>query len=1219
MNSSDTEICPDCGQQAFRNAGLIFHELYCYDVYIVSAPSPLNPKQREIDEYMTEKIVKHLELNGFKCYHGSRDIYGGEHVISALSKPITIIPTTIVPVYKDKIFSEYRNLLLRVEYLDRIVFLMFDSTQIEPPAVSSFSIAISDPYLLPRLMKTITAKTKQIPLDIRKRKLELSNSESALSSTASTFQRNSPFRRSDISRISFRIKPSTVFEDGDMLLQSFSTTVSPHELLSFCHSSSLITRQVAAKTLARRIRRDIVDFSKNDNLEDFENQIRYLRHKQNIVDFEKLYFWISAAIFYRIYSYNDFTLKVHMKMLTLSKCKSSKNGFELLCQEIYYRLTASLHAKMKIWPNRLDNNDQYIKKFEDCLSMIDPNLSEELAAPPDALTKILCSLPLEIKHIFVVAIAEKLFQKKYTESSVSFFSQICNIIGKKHWSVFIDVLERVTEYMLGTYTKEPLLVCLQILKNIVTWKPRRRSKKKDDKLNFVLKQMISKLVYHPVDKVRNYVSSLVFGEGSIPVDISQLGICYLRVSEDLVEGCIREHLLHSYPVLAIYDKVPIDSPHTLRFEAKTPEGDSLLYVFRQKTLNNVLNTNSTDAAYEGFQEMLNSIKICQGQDNIVSLRNVSSNGVLPFCVVEHGKSLLTFLHEKENQLSWIQMIDILIDITKAIHHCHKNNVILREITPASFIIVPRENGSLQTKLACFLYAKRLANEEPNNEAVEYIDDINFLCVQGDQTDAIAVYFSAPETLQYKTFSKYSEAWMLAATFLSILLYGKCPFQELSHLSVLQFVNEIINDHTVSIPRFLLKDLSEILSTNLNVTVQERMMTESLLNKLETCKSELGTRMDIVPAERTVCYINSDDILRGYIDKGHFVKEHCGDPNERIYMDNAKLVNEKLIETVSVRMSLNTKRKLLQLVHENILSIEEITSEHYITIMISKPFDGHKCQLSNVKSDIDKDQLFSYFEQITLALIELHNHNIVHCDLRCDNIYINQEKGTVKVGHFGRAVSLESRQTYAFKMMPSGTEKWSAPEVRVNQMYSKASDIFSLAALFWEAINLQNVEIYVNYPLEPFHQCTKYMEEYAEITIPDNWNNGIIKILKCMQKCWNPNQTKRPTLDVILDVIQQTRDNGQYRSTDEDHEQDLELEQETEETTREYVYETVIDKSEPEFSIDYTWKKVVNEFESAHQIESNTTHFIEVKETCSYDDVGLPTTRTNTRSNPNNVL
>lgn len=160
----------------FFLGSLTFHELFCYDFYVVSAPYKQNSTQVQIDMEMTEKIVKPLEQLGYKCYFGSRDIPGGEFLIQALSNPITIIPITIVPVYKDRDFSAIRNLLIRPDYLDRIVFVCFDSTPIEPPAVSknTYSISISDPILLQKLVKTIQTKCSQIPLNYRKRKFEMS-------------------------------------------------------------------------------------------------------------------------------------------------------------------------------------------------------------------------------------------------------------------------------------------------------------------------------------------------------------------------------------------------------------------------------------------------------------------------------------------------------------------------------------------------------------------------------------------------------------------------------------------------------------------------------------------------------------------------------------------------------------------------------------------------------------------------------------------------------------------------------------------------------------------------------------------------------------------------------------------------------------------------------------------------------------------------------------
>ncbi|XP_063819309.1 uncharacterized protein LOC135057350 [Pseudophryne corroboree] len=1132
-------------------SGLIFHELFCYDVYVVSAPAPQNTKQKQIDEYMTDNIVNPLEQDGFKCYFGSRDIPGGEFVIQSLSKPITIIPITIVPVYKDRRFTAHRNLLLRPDYLDRIVFLLFDSTEVEPPAVArnSFSIAFNDKHLLRKLIQTIEKRSKQIPLDHRRKKFG-----------------NDP--------------------DGIVFLESMLTL--PIDLLSHRHNCNQNIRHQAANSLAKLIQRDIIHFIQTDDLPCIEKQVRYWVEKQNSDIFEKLYFWISAAIFFRIYKYNDLNLKRYMKNVTVTKYKTRYKSYEQLCLYFYRKCTVSLHAKIKTWPRKLDNNSAHIRKFEESLSMIDPKSSDKATTPPQSLMKIITNLPWDIRHIFIVAISEKLFQKKYTESKVSFFTQICAVVVNKHTEVFLDVIERVTEYILENCTEDALMVCLQLLET--GWMSRRK-RIKYDKLKIILKNSFSKLVYHPVDKVRYCVTPLLFFEDSYPNIVSELGNTIFKVNEDLVEICICEHLIHNHPDITLGDQMQTTSPHSLIFEAKTPEGDVLVYVFKQTTLNDVLQTNSTDDSYERFQGMSMVVKACQGHDNIAALRNEPTSGVLPFFVVEHGKPLLLFLHEKENQLTLLQMIEILIHITKATHHCHSKNVILCDITPASFIIFPKDNGSFQTKLANFMYAKCPVNEDSNGAAQGTIEDINHLSFQGDNKEDVAAYFSAPETLANKNFSKYSDAWMLAATFYSVLLYGRCPFQELAHLNVFDFVNEIKANHTACSPSPFPPDLWKILETNLDFEVEKRMLTEIVLNQFETYKNNLGTRGNALYTVRTMCrYINPGDILRGHVDaNGNFILKTNEEPFEETYADISQL-GEKIIDSVSVRMSLNTRRKLLKLSHENILKIEEIRTDSYKTTLISNKSDGHIYTLSEIAQDIENDQFFSYMEQITCALQYLHDHNILHCDMRCSSMYVNPEKGTVKLGHFGRAVSLEGRQTfpYVFKMMPNDAERWSAPEVRANGMYSKASDVFNLAAVFWEWIITQEKAVYQNDPLRPFRGCS-HMEEYANCTNLKTWDEDINKLLRFMQKCWTPNPTKRPTPNVIIDIIKQIRtEDEQYWLVSGDTVSD-----DSESGGEDDVYERIIENSSPDFSVCYAWGKVVKELVVCQGIQNDPTSRIDV--------------------------
>ncbi|KAM4704355.1 uncharacterized protein WCC33_012768 [Rhinophrynus dorsalis] len=1185
MDEVDAEICNECGER--KHGDMIFHLLFCYDVYVVSAPEPQNTVQKEIDEFIAERIVKPLEDQGYKCFHGCRNMVGGELLLQAMSYPITIIPTTIVPIYRDKKFAAIRNLLLRADYLDRIVFLSFDSTKLYPSAISknSYSINVKDGHLLQKLIQTIDRKRIQIPLHERKRKHEMGKDpESTICTTPSEFPRTNPFKTSVISRISFRKRSSSTMSvaseepatssssefpemDDEVSLEDIKKSTSPNELLCHCHHRDEKIRHFAAKALTKIIQKDIITFCKTSNLQNVEKEVRCLadnEYKKKCdwnLNFEKLYFWILAAIYIKVYKFNDSDLKTHVKSLTIKKYKPSQKQFEQLCQKNYNKLTTSVHSKIKTWPKSLDSNDMHIKQLEICISLIEHKASNTVKKINDinAMIKYLTNLPWDIKHIFVVIIIEKIFEKKYTDSSMYFFSQICDSVGRKHREIFLDVVERTAEHIQENYTKGTVHACLKLL--TIIWDMHNVNRKKDDTFFTILKHFFIKLVYHPLIYVRNFVTPLLFCEDSNSNSIHQLGGACLRVDEDLVETCIREKLSNDFPDMILNKQVQT-ALNALIFEGKNRYGNIQICTFNQKTLNDILQTNSTDDAYERFQEMSRAIKICQGNDYIVRSYNMPSNGIPPFYVTEHGIPLLHFLHEKENQLTWSQMMGILISITKAVQHCHKNFIILCDINPGSFMVFPEKDGSFQTKLASFLYAKCILSQEDNTPAWEYIDDIQFLSFKGDRKEPVAVYFSPPETLKDKEFSIYAETWMLNATFYSVLLYGRQPFQELAHLDAFHFVKEIISCHKAEIPSSFPPDLWKILSVNLDFDKSNRMLVGMLLEELETYKNNLGVTNDQIYAVKSVCsYIDPEDIQRGYVDiNGDFKKEEMEEEDTRMFTDNfvmkkkatwskvlssrkrliesikkrwgdcyrfvknkmsevemhargtggVPLLNitfnscetilrqnlssmavegvpgdcdtgnntrliDRLYETVTVRMNLSTSRKIKALNHENILHIEEIQRFSFTTTLVSYPFGEYSRTLDMIDTNTSIDQLLSYLEQITVALQYLHSQNILHCDLRCSYVYVNSYKGTLKLGHFGRAVSLEGKQIhpYVFKVMPPDAIKWSAPEVKANGMYSRASDIFNLAVVFWDAVSTQKYFPYYN-PLKPFQECGDQM-------------------------------------------------------------------------------------------------------------------------------------------------
>ncbi|XP_053306023.1 uncharacterized protein LOC128468357 [Spea bombifrons] len=1135
---TDRGICPNCGQG--ETGKMIFHDIYCYDVYILSPQCPHTPNQCKIDFYMAENIVKPLEEEGYNCYYASRNIPGGKMLIQAMSYPISIIPVTVVPVFRDSAFIGLQNFILRPKYLDRVVFILFDSTQIFPlVSQNTYSIHVDDKFLLPKLIETIRSKTQQLPLEERKMKYERmkeNDQESTVSSTTSDFHRQISFRRSNRSAKSDFTISSTISEVHSQIqfrrtsiafpeihlgeavsIEDVKRLASTAEILYYCSHEEERIRYVAAITLTKAIQKNITTFSMNAHLQEFENALNHTMNQEctkkwnKSLEFTKLCFWISALAYIKVGKYH-ITLKAHMKCVTLKKRKATKNQFDL-CQT-YQKLIVCILKKVKTPSNRLDGSNLLIKNLQSYISILDGKTSFSSGKARNE-NNILANLPWDAKHIYVSIITEKIIAKKFSFSIEDFFKHICSLVGKKHWDIFLPVVEKVTEYILENGTG----ACYEPLKLLeMIWNLQKTTGKKH-RLTMILKHFSQKLLYHPVHDVRKFITPFLFeclcGKG-----VELLGSACIQVDQDIVDRCMHEKLSSSNLDLTIKEQVKA-GPFFFKFEIKTPNCDNaLLYMLKQNTLNDILQTNSTDCAFEQFQEMSRAVEICQGNDNIIELLSTTETDILPFYMVEHGKPLLQYLHEKENQLTWTQMIDILIDVTKAIDHCHGKRVILRDITAASFVVIPKVNETYQTKLASFQYAKHIQTEENNISASYYEEDTDKFFFRGDGNEPVAVYFTAPETLEKKIFTNYTETWMLTASIYSILLYGRQPFQELAHLTLFQYVKEITSDHKVQIPNSFAPDLWAIISRNLDYKPDNRTDVTNLLQDLVTYKNNLGPKGNTIYRVKSVCcLITPDDIQRGHIDnKGYFIQEINQENSQKVYKDHFNRTNY-LHEVVSVRMCLETRKKIKELNHLNLLGMRDIKSHPYTTELVSYPFTEYTCTLETLSADTGMNDLLTYFGQLTSALQYLHSNDIVHCNLQCSHIYVNPKQRTLILGHFGRAVYIRKPvYPYVFKMMPPEAEKWSAPEVIKHGMYSRESDIFNLAIVFWEAISNQKMTSN-NYQLKPFKQCTSYMEIFS--TFPDSSDTQgdcLYELCKCMQNCWNPNQTKRPSIDQIVNTI-----------------------------------------------------------------------------------------------------
>lgn len=93
-------------------------------------------------------------------------------------------------------------------------------------------------------------------------------------------------------------------------------------------------------------------------------------------------------------------------------------------------------------------------------------------------------------------------------------------------------------------------------------------------------------------------------------------------------------------------------------------------------------------------------------------------------------------------------------------------------------------------------------------------------------------------------------------------------------------------------------------------------------------------------------------------------------------------------------------------------------------------------------DIDENTIWRFFADILLGLNHIHNNNMLHLDLKPDNVFLSE--GVCKIGDFGLAIGRDDRGE-----VPEGDSRYLALELLVGGRPTPATDVFSLGAMLYE--------------------------------------------------------------------------------------------------------------------------------------------------------------------------
>ncbi|XP_026550079.1 serine/threonine-protein kinase Nek8-like, partial [Notechis scutatus] len=101
--------------------------------------------------------------------------------------------------------------------------------------------------------------------------------------------------------------------------------------------------------------------------------------------------------------------------------------------------------------------------------------------------------------------------------------------------------------------------------------------------------------------------------------------------------------------------------------------------------------------------------------------------------------------------------------------------------------------------------------------------------------------------------------------------------------------------------------------------------------------------------------------------------------------------------------------------------------------------------------LDEETILHFFVQILLALHHVHAKQILHRDLKTQNILLDKHHTTLKIGDFGISKILSSKSK-AYTVV--GTPCYISPELCEGKPYNQKSDIWALGCVLYELASLK---------------------------------------------------------------------------------------------------------------------------------------------------------------------
>lgn len=210
----------------------------------------------------------------------------------------------------------------------------------------------------------------------------------------------------------------------------------------------------------------------------------------------------------------------------------------------------------------------------------------------------------------------------------------------------------------------------------------------------------------------------------------------------------------------------------------------------------------------------------------------------------------------------------------------------------------------------------------------------------------------------------------------------------------------------------------------------------------------------------------------------------------------KIIDDTFYDDKRVIADLKREAKLLMKLNSPfVVRIWDIHLHGEIKFIDMEYVDGGDLEdllLSYPDHKVPEEKVMELLKAISLGMTDIHNHNIIHKDLKPQNIMVPQS-GDIKIMDFGISETFRSSKSRMKESSKSGTPAYMSPEQLLGKDVGREADIWSVGVMLYELIS--GKQMFTGTTTNEVYFQIEHREFEPITGIPDKLNNLLKRSLK----------------------------------------------------------------------------------------------------------------------------